>query len=151
MRTLDAGEINEAGRAADQRAARKDEFRHRLPPAGADRPRAIGDALAAEECINDQRMSFETLELIERRKGRVRVVEVNHEANSDEIVVIVIEERAAAGAAAEWPAEGMLDQAWLVFRRIDLPDFLEADAEFLRLAPLLELEALDQMLGGRTA
>src|SRR3569832_460935 len=41
----------------------------------------------------------------------------------------------------------MLDQPLLVLRRIDLPDFLEADAEFRRLALRIERELRDELLG----
>ena len=44
---LDARDVDEAGGAAEQRAAREGELRHRLPAALGDRPRAVGDALAA--------------------------------------------------------------------------------------------------------
>ena len=56
----------------------------------------------------------------------------------------MIEERAAAGAAVERPAEGVLHQARLVLLRRDLPQLFQADAEFLRLAVLAEREALQQ-------
>ena len=46
---LDARHVDEAGRAADQRAAREGQLRHRLPAALGDRARAVGDALAALE------------------------------------------------------------------------------------------------------
>ena len=45
----------------------------------------------------------------------------------------------------------MLDQALLVFRRIDLPDFLEPDAEFRRLRVGVEREFRDQLLGQAAA
>ena len=79
-------------------------------------------------------MSLEALELVEWRKIGIIVIEMHDKTDGDEVVVIVIEERAAAGPRAKRPAEGMLDQALLVFGGIDLPDFFQADAEFRRLA-----------------
>src|SRR5947209_16140621 len=45
----------------------------------------------------------------------------------------------------------MLDQAFLVFRAVDLPDLLEADAEFRRLAVGIEGKFRDQLLGQAAA
>ena len=65
---LDARDVDEAGRAADQRAARKGEPRHRLVAALGNRPRPVGQPLAALEGIADERMGLEALELLERRQ-----------------------------------------------------------------------------------
>ena len=51
VRALDARDVDEAGGAADQRAAGKGQLRHRLVAALGDRARAIGDALAALERV----------------------------------------------------------------------------------------------------
>src|SRR5476651_1203661 len=96
-------------------------------------------------------MGLEALELIERRQIRVVVIEMHDEADRHQIIVIVIEERAAAGGIAERPAERMLDQALLVFRGVDLPDLLEANAEFRRLAVGIEGEFRDQLFGQAAA
>ena len=87
-------------------------------------------------------MRLEALELLERREVGILVVEMHDEADRHEVVVEVIEERAAAGAVVERPAERVLHQARLVLLRRDLPELLEADAEFLRLAAVVEPEAL---------
>jgi len=63
----------------------------------------------------------------------------------------MIEERAAAGGIVERPAEGVLDQPRLVFCRIDLPDFLQADAEFRRLTAGVEAKLRNQLLGEAAA
>ena len=70
---------------------------------------------------------------------------MHHEADGDQIVVEVIEERAAAGAIVERPAERVLHQAGLVLFRRDLPELFQADAEFLRLAVFVEIESCDQL------
>jgi len=59
VRAFYAREVQEAGGAADQRAAGEDEFRHRLRAAAGDRARAIGQALGAREERRDQRMRLE--------------------------------------------------------------------------------------------
>ena len=45
----------------------------------------------------------------------------------------------------------MLQHARLVLGRINLPEFLQADAEFLRLAPFVQLEFGDKLFRQRTA
>ena len=95
---LDARHVDEARRAADQRAARERQLRHRLIAALGDGARAIGQPLAALEGAADRRMGLEALEFLERRQIRIRVVEMDDEADRHQIVVEVIEERAAAGA-----------------------------------------------------
>ena len=98
MAALDARHVDEARRAADQRAARERQLRHRLIAALGDGARAVGQALAALEGAADQRMGLEALEFLERRQIRIGVVEMDDEADRNQIVVEVIEERAAAGA-----------------------------------------------------
>src|SRR6478609_7804477 len=96
-------------------------------------------------------MRLEALELVEGRECRVLVVEMHDEADGDEIVVEMIEERAATGLAVERPAEGVLHPALVELLRLDLPDLLEADAVFLGLTILVETKALDRDLGQRAA
>src|SRR6478752_1478979 len=96
-------------------------------------------------------MRLEALELVEGRERRVLIVQMHDEADGDEIVVEMVEEGAAARAVVERPAEGMLDAALVEFLRLDLPEFLQADAVFLRLAPLVESELPDGDLGERAA
>ena len=91
-------------------------------------------------------MGLEALEFVERRQIRIVVVEMDDETDRHLVVVVMVEERAAAGRIVERPAERMLDQAFLVFCGIDLPDFLQPDAEFRRLAVGVEREFRDQLL-----
>ena len=151
MGALDARHIDEARRAADQRAARKNELRHRLPAALGDRARAIADAGSAREGVAHDGMGLEALEFLERREIRVVVIEVQDESDRDEIVAVVIEERAAAGAVVERPAEGVLNEAGRVLVRRDLPQLLQADAEFRRLAVAIEPVMRDQSLAEMAA
>src|SRR5690606_1042349 len=127
------------------------QLRHRLVAALGDGACAVGDALGALERVANGRMGLEALELLERREIRVLVVQMDHEADGDLIVLEMVEERTAAGRGAQRPAEGVLDEAGLVLFRRNLPEFLEADAEFLRLAAFAEIVFRDELLGERTA
>ena len=66
-------------------------------------------------------MRLEALKFVEWGERRIPIVQVNHETNGDETVFEMIEERAAAGAIIERPAEGMLDEARPVQRGFDPP------------------------------
>ena len=151
VRPLDARNVHEAGRATHQGAAGKAQFRDRLPATLGDGASPIGDPAPAREGVGDHGMRLEALELVEGRQGGVLVVQVDHEAHRDEVVLHAVEERAAAGAVAERPSEGMLHEPGPMRRGRHLPQLLEADAVFLRIASLVELEAADQALGERAA
>src|SRR5205085_4484306 len=89
---------------------------------------------------------LEALEFLERRQIGIGVVEMNDEADRNQVVVEVIEERAAAGGIIERPAERVLDQPRLMLVRRNLPKLLQAQAELLRLAPVRESIFYDQLL-----
>src|SRR5690606_12988695 len=99
----------------------------------------------------DGGMRLEALEFLERCQIRILVVQMNHEADRNQIVVEMVEERAAARRAVERPAERMLHKALPVLFRLNLPQLLQADAVFLRLASFGKAEAGDQLLGERSA
>src|SRR5262249_15420978 len=69
------------------------------------------------------------------------------EADGHLIVLEVIEERAAIGAAVERPADGVDDRTLLVIRGRDLPQLLDAEREGLGIDTVAQLEALEQGLG----
>jgi hypothetical protein len=94
VRPLDARHVDETGRAAEQRAARKVSRGTDCHPPSVS-ARAIGDALAAREGVADRRVRLETLEFLERRERRVGIVEVDDKADRNQILVEVIEERTA--------------------------------------------------------
>src|SRR3954471_2057424 len=71
---------------------------------------------------------------------------MNHEADRNQIVVEVIEKRAAPGRIVERPAERVLDEPRLVLVRRYLPELLQAQAELLRLAPVSETMFCNQLL-----
>src|SRR5690606_9200884 len=62
---LDARQVHEAGRAADQRAAGEGQLRNRLQAALVDGTGAVGNALAALEEGPDVGMRLEALEFVE--------------------------------------------------------------------------------------
>ncbi len=72
---------------------------------------------------------------------------MHHETDGNEVIFQVIQERATAGLETERPAEGVLHEALLVLLRLDLPELLDADAEFLRLAIFGQVESGNQLLG----
>src|SRR5262249_20607967 len=129
VRALDARHVDEARGAADQRAARKSELRYRLPAALGDGARAVANSFSARECISDQRMRLEALKLFEWREIGIAIVQMHDKADRNEIVAEMIDERAAAGAVVERPAESVLHQSALVFVGRNLPKLLETDAE----------------------
>src|SRR6185437_3759064 len=151
MTALDLGDVEEAGGAADDRAAGKIELRDRLQAALVEGARAIGDAPAALEERADRRMRLEALKFLERVEERVAIIEPDDEADGDLIVLEMIDERATIGRAVHRPADGMRDEAGPMLRRLDLPQLLDADAEGLGIAPLAQLEALEEGLGQRAA
>src|SRR5262249_29128206 len=142
--SLDARHVHEAGGAADERSARERKLRHRLVAALGQRARAVGEALAAFEGFPHQRVSLEALKLLERVEIGVAVVEMNDEADRHQIVVEVIEERAAARVPVERPPEGVLHEPGQMLVRRNLPELLEPETELLRLAVLVETETLEQ-------
>ncbi len=66
----------------------------------------------------------------------------------------VIEEGAAGVLVAhdvQRPNGGVDHQAWLMFGRVDFPDFFQADALVVGIGLAVEVEALDQLLADVTA
>src|SRR5438105_6867317 len=112
-----------------------------------DRARAVSEQIAALERAADLRMRLEALKLVERRQIGILIIEVHDKADRHQIIVEVVEERSAAGRIVERPAERMLHQALAMLARRDLPELLQTDAEFCRLAALIELKLLDQLFG----
>ena len=151
VRALDPRQVHEAGRAADQRAAGKRQSRHGLETAFVDRARAVREPLAAFERRTNRRMQLEPLELVVRRKMRIRVVQMHDEADGDEVVAEVIDERAAAGRRIERPSLAVHDEPFPVLFGLDLPQLLDADAVFLRIDAVAKVESLHQRLRQRPA
>src|SRR5205823_555859 len=95
MRALDPRHVQEARRAADQRAAGKHELRNRLIPAFVDRPRAVGHATPALDLGADRRMRLPALEFFEWRQIRICIIERDDEAERDLVILLMVEEPAA--------------------------------------------------------
>ena len=131
MRALDARQVDEARRAADQRTAGERQFRHRLPAAFGDRARAVGDALAALEGLADRGMRLEALEFLEGRQ--VGVCNSGGRRSRPRPGCPrggrgTIRRRSSCRAANRTNAAPGRACAF----RLHLPEFLQADAEFLQ-------------------
>src|SRR5476651_130683 len=124
MTALDARHVHEACSATDQGTAGKSKFGHRLVSAFGQRAGAIGKSLAAFECFTHQRMRLEALKFLERREIGIAVVEMNDEADRNQIFVEVIEERSAASGIVERPAECVLHHSAPMLVGRDLPKLL---------------------------
>ena len=113
VHALDLRHVERAGRVADEEQARRVHARQRLPAAGGDRARAVGEDLAALEQRPDLRVVLELLERLEGLEARVLVVEPGDVADVHAVAVEVIQEAAAVGARVDRPADRVLDQAGL--------------------------------------
>ena len=65
---------------------------------------------------------------------------MDDEADDDLVILEMIEERAAAGAATSGQPKVCCTRPGLVLVRVDLPQLLQADAVLLRLGGHVELE-----------
>ena len=72
---------------------------------------------------------------------------MNDKSDGHKIVLEMIKERTATRFIIKRPAEGMLHMAGLVHFGPHLPQFLDADTKFLRLAVMRQAVACDQLLG----
>jgi len=142
---LDARSVQRASLAADQRTAREHQLGQAQQAARGDGAGAVADALAAFEVGADGRVGLPALHLLERTQPRVLVVQPGDEAERDPVAFEVVQKAAAIGVARHRPAGGVHHQPGLRLRRIDLPQFLDAQRVALRIAAGVELEALDQL------
>ena len=147
VRALDPGYVHEPRRGPDQRPAGEGQLGYGLEAAFVERPRPVGEAPAALEQRPHGRVGLEPLHLVERTEVRVLVIQADDEADGHLVVLQVIDERAAVGAAVQGPADGVDDQSRLVPGRVHLPQLLDADAVGLGIGAVVEVEALDQGLG----
>src|SRR5690606_28529071 len=106
----------------------------RLPATGRDRPGAIADAHGAFEQGRYGWMSLEALELIEWRERRIGIVEIGHQADIKLAIFGVIDEAAAGRGIVEGIAQIVVHPALLVLVGRNVPDFLDSEPIFLRLA-----------------
>ncbi|EOC55234.1 hypothetical protein NM271_2155 [Neisseria meningitidis NM271] len=115
------------------------------------RTRAVSNAAAAFKGFADFGMGFETLELFKRRQIRILIVQTDHEADGDFVVVEMVNKRAAVGFAVQRPACAVHHQTGLMLFGRHFPNFFHAQAVSLRLAVLVEFEAFDDLFGKRTS
>src|SRR6516162_9716177 len=105
MGALDLRHIDEAGSAADERAAREIEPRDRLKAALVQRSRTIGNASSAFKERTNRRVGFKTLKFFKRIEERVAVIEPDDKPDCNLAIFEMVEERAAIGLRVEWPAD----------------------------------------------
>ena len=97
---LQRRQVDHAGRVAGEHGARHRELRHRPVAAGRDRLGAPADPLAALEDLAHHRVGLELLQEVVGRAGRVGVVEVEHEADRDQVLAgLLVDHRVDPGAA----------------------------------------------------
>ncbi len=90
-------------------------------------------------------MVLEALEFHVGGEMRVFVVQMNDKAHVNLVVVQMIDKAAATGVAAQRPAHRVGDPALAVLFGVDLPDFLHAQAVFLRTLAARQVKALDHL------
>src|SRR5271154_1707493 len=151
---LQRGEVHDAGGVADEHGARHRQLGHRPVATRRQRLGAPGDPFAALEHVFEERMRLDLLEEVVRRGGRVGVVEVDNEADADEVlaglvVLHRIHPRAAdlpvLGGDLQRPAGERVNHAVQRFRH--LPDLLDPELPYLGFAVLGEVELLDRGAG----
>src|SRR5207248_1711125 len=133
MRALDPRHVHEPRRAADQRSTGEDEPGNRLIAAFIDRAGAIGHAAAALDLGADRRMRLPALEFLKRGEIRVGIIERDDKAQGNLVVLLVIEEPPAPGIAQRPPLR-VDHSARLMFLGRNIPQLLDAKAEYLRSA-----------------
>ena len=147
VRALDLRHVEQAGGIADQQRTRHVHLRQRLPAAGDDGACAGGQDAAAFKERLDQWVVLPLLEGFPRLVLRVLVVQAADIAERDLVVLQVVEEAAAVDVVAGGPSQGMHDLAGRDAAFRHLPQFLDPDRVRLRIAVLVQREALDQSLG----
>src|SRR4051794_33922474 len=95
-------------------------------------------------------MRLEALELVIRGQIRILVIEMHDESDRYEVVAEVIDERAAPGIRIERPALAVQHEAFLVLAGRGLPQFLDADAVFLRIYAVAQIESPHEFLRQRS-
>ena len=106
----------------------------------------VADALAAFQVLLDFRVMFPTLKFIERRQVRVLVTKRDDETDINAIVRRVIKKAAALGVIIERPPSRMHNKTLVVFRGVNLPALLQANAVMLRIGVFAEIKALRDLL-----
>ena len=81
----------------------------------------------------------------------VLIVQVDDEAHQNLVVLHVIDEAAAARVLAQGPAHGVDHAALLELLGGNLPDLLHAQAEFLRVMAVRQVQPRHDVLGQRSA
>ncbi len=151
MITLDPWHIHETSRTSQQRPTRERQFRDRLPATFGDCTCAVSDPFAALQHVGDNRMMLEALEFHVRKQMRVFVVQMDHKADINLIVLKMVNERPATGIATQGPTHSVGYLPFLVVLRLDFPDLLHAQTIFLNIRPSLQIIFLNHLLGKAAA
>jgi hypothetical protein len=100
VNALERDGVDHAGGVADQHGAGHRQLRHRPVAAAGKRLRRPGDALTAGQDVLDQRVQLELLQQVVRRGRGVAVLEVDDEADRDQVVAgLLVLHRVDPGAA----------------------------------------------------
>ena len=110
---LDAGRIEHARVAANERTPRKHQPGHGLQATIIQRPGAVADALAALDVRADGRMQLPALHFFKRTYPRVGVVQAEHISQADHIVFEVVKKSSAKTVVRRRPARSVQHQARL--------------------------------------
>src|SRR5258708_6611929 len=113
MDALDLRHVERAAGIPNQYGAGHFQRRHGLISAFDDGARAAGDDFATLQQGLDLWMIFPLLECLKGLEARVGVIQADHEANVDSILVQVAEKAAAVDAVVERPSRGVLNEAGL--------------------------------------
>ena len=103
--TLDAGEVQKARIAANQRAAGEHCFRQAHQTAAGDGTGAIADALAAFQVLANGRVGFPALHFFKRAQPWVAVFEPGDKAQRHLVAFEVVQKAAAISGAVHGPAK----------------------------------------------
>ena len=151
---LERHRVDHAGRVADEQRARHRQLGHRPVAAARQRLGAPADALAALEDPADQRVRLELLQQVVGRRGGVGVVELDDEADRDQVLPgLLVLHRVDPGAAdlavlrrqLQRPRADRVDQA--IQRLGDLPDLLDPELPDLGLGARGQVELADRGTG----
>src|SRR5690606_40462908 len=85
------------------------------------------------------------LQHFEWQQPRVGVPQAHLQPDGDQIVFQVLRKRPAIGVRIKRPAGGMYYLARTRLRRVDSPEFFDANGIALRVFALIKLEAFDEL------
>ena len=144
---LDSAGIEVTSVVAHQGTARKNRLGKGQQTTGSDSARTIRNTLARLDAVGfialqvpaDVGVGLPALHFFKRAEPGVGVIQPCDEPERNLVVLQVVQESTAVGVVVQWPASGMYHQAGFVAGRVNLPQFLDAQAIGLRVATLVKL------------